>query len=176
MTLPVPFRLLVLQKLTEKLQAITPAHGYHFDLTSAVFRGRTWFSDDDPLPMISLLEPPFAIDQNRTQADNTDRTGDWEILIQGWVEDDSANPTDPAYVLAAEVIKALADSKKEIRTGTRTSDIFGLGAGFGDRDNAITALDIGAPVVRPADDVSARACFYLLVTFKIAEDMSAPFS
>lgn len=174
MTLPVPFRLQILKNLTDTLKSVRPANGYTFDLTNDVYRGRVWYSDDDPLPLVSILEPPQAIEPNRTQADNSGRDGEWDVLIQGWVEDDKDNPTDPAYLLAAEVVKALAGEKTRWRAGTRTPDVFGLGAGFGN-PNGIEHMSIGAPVVRPADDTSARACFYLIVTFKIAEDISNPF-
>ena len=172
MTMPRPFRLLVLDALTAQIKKVSPANGYHFDVAEAVFRGRVWFGDDDPLPMVSILEPPLAIEQLRSQADNTGSEGDWDLLLQGWVPDDKSNPTDPAYAFVAEVIKSLAEAKTQ-KNG-RTSDIFGLGAGLG-RNFGIENMTIGAPVVRPADEVSARACFYLPVTFKIAEDMTNPF-
>lgn len=174
MTSPIPFRLKVMKKLTETIQSVTSANGYEHDLSASTFRGRVWFSDDDPLPMVSILEPPLAIDQIRTQPNNTGREGEWDLLVQGWAEDDPENPTDPAYLLAAEIAKALAGEKTRVRPGTRTSDIFGMGAGF-DGSNGIENMSIGAPVVRPADEVSARACFYMIVTFKIAEDTADPF-
>lgn len=173
MSAPVPFRLKALKKLTECIQRVTPANGYTNDLSDAVFRGRLAYGDDEVIPMVSLIEPPLAIESLKAQADNISRNGDWDILVQGWVEDDRENPTDPAYLLAAEVTMELAVEKQRKRG--RTPDILGLGAGFGDEPNGITGMTIGAPVVRPPDETSARACFYILLTLQIAEDTSRPF-
>jgi hypothetical protein len=174
--MPRPFRLKVLDKLILTLKGISPANDYYFDLSQdgRVVCGRTANGDDEPLPLVSILEPPLAIEQRLAQVDNTGNEGDWDLLIQGWVPDgpDQNNPIAPAYTLVAEVIQALAKAKRQKRGNS--PDIFGMGAGFGD-GAGIEDLRIGAPVVRPPDETSARACFYLIVTFKIAEDMSDPF-
>lgn len=175
MTLPDPFRLRVLKALTATLQSITPDNDYRYDLSDAVFRGRTWFGEDDPLPMVSILEPPQTIDQALSHGPNSNRHGEWDILIQGWDQEDAAAPLDKLYVMAAEVSMTLAKEKARIRAGTRTSDIFGMGAGFDDAYNGIMDIEIGAAVVRPPDEVSTRSCFYLILTFKLAEDMARPF-
>lgn len=172
MSTPIPFRLQVLRKITEVIETVTPSNDYTFDLTNAVFRGRLEYGDDEALPMVALNEPPLAIEALKAQSDNPSREVDWDILIQGWVKDDKANPTDPAYLLAAEVTKALAAEKQRKRG--RTPDILGLGAGF-NSPNGIMAMTLGAPVVRPPDETSARACFYILLTLQIAEDTSRPF-
>jgi hypothetical protein len=170
-----PFRLRVLKALTAQLQTITPDNPdftYHFDVSQNVFRGRSRYGDEDPLPLISILEPPLAIERVKSQPDNSDSTGEWDLLIQGWAEDDPANPTDPAYTLVADVLSCLAQAK--LQKQGRTSNIFGLGAGFGS-PSGILDMRLGAPVVRPPDETSAKSCFYLIVTLQIAEDNRQPF-
>lgn len=172
-TMPRPFRLKIMDKLTELIRTVTPANGFYNDLSvkGSVVRGRLFVGDDEPCPMVSLVEPPAAIEGIRIQPDNPVRSGEWDVLIQGWVPDDRFNPTDRAYVLAFEVVKILnAEKKKTPRPGTGGQRDY---LGFGTK---IQQLRVGAPVIRPPDDTSAKACFYLLVTLVISEDMSDPFS
>lgn len=160
-----PFRLKVLKALTAVLETITPANGYTHDLSGKVFRGRDIFGDDDPLPMVSILE---AIEQSEDVAppnSSPEFKGPWELLIQGFVENDRANPSDPAHVLMAEVKKALAQE----RVKDRQYDIFGLG-------NRVFQLRISPGVVRPPDDVSAKAYFWLRITIEMVENLMDPFS
>lgn len=58
-----PADLRALKALTYCLTTITVAAGYKHDMSSAVFRGRNVFGDGDPLPMLSVLEPPTAPEQ-----------------------------------------------------------------------------------------------------------------
>jgi hypothetical protein len=111
----IPLRLEILRAITAALKEINPTNGYEFDLRDdltleseprpRVVRGRLHIGDDEPLPMVSLVEPPMSIEPTSTkkQADNTARHGEWDILIQGWARDDPLNPTDAAYQLEAEV-------------------------------------------------------------------------
>ena len=52
------YRLTVLKRLTAHLRGITKANGYDYDLIDprSVCRGRLVFGDDDPLPLLSILE------------------------------------------------------------------------------------------------------------------------
>lgn len=158
-----PFRLRVLDALTECLQSITPEQGYQHDLSGAVFRGRLFFGNDEPLPMVALLEPPTPIQALPSPQTSVARAGEWDILVQGWVEDDHLNPTDPAYVLAADIGSALAKQRK------RRNDILGMG-------NAVYDLKVGPAVVRPPDEISGKAYFYLMLTLSLAEDLENPFT
>jgi hypothetical protein len=165
-----PFRLRVLDGLTECLQRITQANGYTSDLSQSVFRGRAVYGPDDPLPMVSILETPVPVDIFPSPDGALSQHGDWDILLQGFVRDDPENPTDPAYFLIAEVKKALAQegqqaSRQTIHGG---NNIFGMGG-------KVISIDVGPGTVRPADDVSATAYFWLRVTLKIVEDMTKPF-
>lgn len=172
----VPKRLEILRAITLALKDICPPNGYEFDLRddehgrARVVRGRLHIGDDEPLPMISLVEPPMAavpLDTKR-QGDNTARLGEWDILIQGWARDDAQNPTDVAYQLEAEVRRRLAIEKvrPDARPGSANGrNYFGLGT-------KILNMNIGSPVIRPNEHVSEQAVFYLVLTLQIGEDMA----
>lgn len=165
-----PVRLRVLKALTAALESITPANGYQNNLTGAVFRGRAYFGSDDPLPMVALSEPPVPTeDPNEGAFDNVKVTASWDIIIQGFVPVDKENPTDPAHVLAAEVRKVLATERNRKGANFRDSDILGLG-------NVVEKLSIGSLTVRPSDNISATAYFWLFVKVTIVEDLLNPLS
>jgi len=161
-----PFRLRVLEALTQCIEGVTLANGYQHDLEGKVFRGRLAFGEDDPLPMIAIIEPPIPIDQLHDTGESANRKGDWDLLIQGFAKDDQYNPTDPAYYLMADVQKALASEK--IR-GTKNFDILGMG-------KKVISLRIGTAVVRPPEEQSAKAYFYMPITLEIAEELDKPFN
>lgn len=178
-----PFKLRVARALTDALKTITPANGFAVDMsdydrdgveTARVYRGRMWFGESDPLPMLSILEPDEAPDYFAEEPDGSDGSGcyDWAINVQGFVRDDPNNPTDPAYVLLADVRQKLA-REAERRTADHDPEIFGLSY---DGSNRIEKLRFGTGTVRPADDVSAFAWFWLPVWIRISEDASAPYS
>lgn len=171
-----PFRLRVLKALTNTIKTVTPANGYTNNLAdwteagvtlSRVFRGRELFGDTDPLPMVSVLEHPRALDAMLAPESQPEAIGEWDLLVQGFVEDDPDHPTDPAHILAAEVISAIAKSAKQ------RHDILGLGYQM----PAVTKLSIGSPVVRPADGVnSSQAFFWLTLTLTLVENRETPFA
>lgn len=168
-----PFRLKIIMALTDLIRTVTPANGHHFDLSidGAVVRGRQTIGDDEPEYMVSLLEPPAAIEALRNKAvDNTANATEWDILVQGWAKDDrDAEDCDLAYVLAADVRSVLASEltrKAPSRPGA--PDLLGMG-------RHLTSIRIGSPVVRPTEEVSGYGVFYLILTLKIVEDMATPF-
>lgn len=165
-----PIRLRILDELTRALEEITVSNGYQHDLANRVFRGRTVFGEGDPLPMISILEPPLPIDQMPNPATSETSSLMWELMIQGFTDDDRKNPTDPAYFLIADVKRRLAQERR--RTNERP---IGGAGGILDMGGAVTRLDIGPGVVRPPDEVSSRAYFWMIITLNIVEDMSDPF-
>lgn len=166
-----PFRLRVLKAMTAALQEITPANGYTHDLSTSVYRGRDTFGDGDPLPMVSILENPRALDPSQPRETGQSQGG-WELLLQGFVKDDFENPTDPAYLLEAEVRKRLAEEKR------RGSDYDSTGIfGMGQHVPCVTEIVIGSPVCRPADGQNSDvAFFWLSVTLTLAEDLEKPFA
>lgn len=181
-----PFKLRVLKALTATLKAITPANGYVSDLsdfdpgdgvdTARVYRGRAWFGDNDPLPMVSVLEGVNPADEVAEPPASTPVAEySWDILLQGWVTDDPLNPTDPAYLLLADVRQCLAaQAKRTLPNDPTERDIFGLKAEGASR-NEITGLRFGAGVVRPADDVSSTAWFWLSVQVRVVDHAALPY-
>lgn len=160
-----PFRLRILKALTGALEEITPANDYEFDLTGVVFRGRDTFGDKDPVPMVSILEAIEEKAQVPSPQGGSTSTGPWELLIQGFVEDDYDHPSDPAHRLMAEVKKRLIQE----RIRDRQYDIFGMGG-------KVTELRISHGVVRPPDEVSGKAYFWLRMTLIVVENILDPYS
>lgn len=172
-----PFRLRVLKAICNQIKTVKPANGFANDLSDfvdavgrpaeRVFRGRTVYGDNDPLPMVAVLEDPRTLEANNGSANSQAAVNEFKILIQGFVTDDKLHPLDPAYRLSAEVITALVAGKKE------RFDILGTGS----RAPCVTSLQIGQPVHRPPDDeVSAVSYFLIGVTLTLAENLDTPFA
>lgn len=159
-----PFRLRVLKALTRALEEITEDNGYRFDLAGKVFRGRDIFGDSDPLPMVSILEAIEEQKQLPAPQTGTTSTGPWELLVQGFVDDDFAHPTDPAHALMADVKRRLIAE----RTKGRGYDVLGMGG-------KVTDLKISHGVVRPPDEVSGKAYFWLRLTLEVVENLLDPY-
>lgn len=183
-TLPLPFRARVKHALCACLEEISPVHGFRSDLTEfvhedgqpmkRVYRGRAFFGDNDPLPMVAILERP---DPNDPLADPPlgarKQSYEFNLIVQGFVEDDKSNPTDDADILLSDVKMRLARERdRKDPTGKLPDPL-----GFGPRGaNRVEELSFGAGVVRPADEVSSKAYFWLGVTLKVIEDPLSPFA
>ena len=142
------------------------------DFTDRAFRGRMTYGDKDPLPMLSILEVPIPLDQIVPPPDSSYSSGSWELLIQGFAVDDPNYPTDPSHVMMAAVKKRLAQAKVQTKnyreSGVGEFQILGMGP-------HITGMQIGAGVVRPPDEVSVKAYFWLNLTLDVVEDLLDPF-
>lgn len=160
-----PFRLRVLKNLSALLETVNPDNGYTHDLRGAVFRGRTMFGASDPIPMISILEAPIPLEALLSRNTNAGSTGSWELLIQGFLEDDFQNPTDPGHLLMAEVKKAIAKEK----TKERGRDFLSMKGG-------VTEIYVGQGSVRPADEQTDKAFFWLTLTLRLAENLLDPYA
>ncbi len=160
-----PLRLRILKALTSALQEITVANGYATELGVNVYRGKEYFSDDQPVPMVAILESPDEDFQEPAPEFSGHNAGTWRIFIQGWVEDDMENPTDPAHILMADVKKRLAIEAKK----GRDFAIFGMGS-------TVTRLRFSPGVVRPPDAISGRAYFWLVLHLGLVEDLTNPYS
>lgn len=164
-----PLRLEVLKRMTAVLEEITVVNGYFHDLAGQVHRGRGVYGDETAIPCLSILEAPIPLDQLPSAKDNVSQSGPWELVIQGWVKDDKANPTDPAHVLLADVKRRLAlERSKAVNWDDPEDGIFGLG-------RAVDQLYIGPGVVRPPEEISSKAYFWLTITLDIVEDMTKPY-
>lgn len=170
----IPFRLLVQQKLSEALEEIAtqpPSLGYHHDLAGRVFRGRLVFSATDPLPAVSILEEPIPAVSTMEPSGGDGGYSSYDLMVQGFVADDLANPTDPAHLLMADVKRRLAQLKREGETDRHDRGVFLLGP----KAPMVMEMRFGAGIVRPPDELSARAFFWLQVNLTLVEDHDEPF-
>lgn len=159
---PLPRRLVILRRVSEVLEQCRHDGS---TMEGRVFRGRVVYGDNDPIPMISLLEPPIPLETMISRADNPHSAGKWELLVQGFVHDDDQNPTDPAHMLMAEAKHFLNIEKKR----ERGNNPFGLGG-------MVTSVSIGQGSVRPPDEVSNKAFFWLVLTLGIVENLDDPYA
>lgn len=160
----VPFRLRVLRALSAVVEQVNPDNGYHFDLRGKVFRGRVRFDKDDPIPMVSILEAPIPAEVSQSRGSNPNSTGPWELLIQGFSDDDRKNPSDPAHHMMAEV-KAVLVKEKQRASG---NDMLGMAG-------RVYEMWIGQGSVRPPEDPTNEAFFWLTLTLRIAEKLEEPY-
>jgi hypothetical protein len=165
-----PFRLRVQDALTARLEQVSrQGPPYTYDLAGAVFRGRVLFGKSDPLPMLAITEPMQPPEDYEVPRDSSAGYVPWDLQIQGFIKDDRAHPTDPAYFLLADVKAALA-AEKQRNTRAAGYDVLGMGG-------RIVDLTIGPGVVRPPDDLVADvAYFWITITLKIVEDHKDPFA
>lgn len=178
-----PFKLRALKALTDALKEITPDNGYVSDLadfvagdgvtTARVYRGRAWFGEGDPVPLVSILEGLSPADLvEEPPLVTTTGEFDWPLMIQWFVQDDPSNPTDPSYVLEADIKRRLAIEGRRKVPGGNMPDPLGLGLG----KNQIIAMRIGAGVCRPADDVSAKAWGWLSLILRVTVNPAEPYA
>jgi hypothetical protein len=168
-----PFRLRILKSLAELLQTITPDNGFQCDLSDddegrkRVVRGRNRLGDDDPDTIVSILEPPTTIEQIRSPNGADARSGEWEILIQGWMKNEfepGHQDCDLVYFLADEVQKVLfTETRRGATQRNKDCDFLGMGG-------KVYEMSVGAPVVRPTEEISGYGVFYLILRLKIVED------
>lgn len=162
-------RLRVLRALTGALEEVTFDYGGKtYDLHGKVFRGRNRFGTNDPIPMIAILEAPIPLDHIVPPMDSTALSGGWELVIQGFAPDDPVNPTDPAQVFLAKVMQMVAWERQKADWDEPENGILGLG-------RFVTSVYIGTGVVRPPDEVSEKAYFWLSITLDLAEDLADPY-
>lgn len=176
--MPDPIKLTILKALVDGLKTIAPANGYDSDLsdfdpgdgndTARVYRGRAFFGEGDPVPMVSVLEAGFEDDMVNEPADEVPTSEYWwPMIVQGWVKDDPHNPTDPVYPLLADVRKYLAAQLK--RKG-----VDGWKSFFGMPGDVVTGLRFGGGRVRPANELSVYAGFHLIVELRIVDKADQP--
>lgn len=165
-----PKRLRVIDSLTRALGTISVANGYTHDIIGGVWRGRTKFGENDQVPMLSILESPNPDIGLFAGVNSTSRKDNWTLYLQGWGSDDPLNPTDPAYYLAADVEKCLSRVMMVNSSNGRPAfpDIYLLG-------RTINGLELAPPVVRPPDELSTKAYFYLPVRIDVSINLVDPY-
>jgi len=178
-------QLRILKKLTEHLEGVNPdtpaADGpngepYTFDLRGKIVRGRSVIPVDEAQDMVSILEFPRQELYAPVGAHGVVRQETWQLMLQGWPKDDPENPSDPAYVLKAEVEHRLARLVAELSHGRGPAypDEFMLGKGDGEYE--ITSLTIAPGVVRPPEDASSRlAMFYMPLMLGVRINVANPY-
>lgn len=168
-------RLTILKALCAFLSAeVVAGADYKNTLTDSVFRGRMFSTNNDPLPMVTILE---NIDPDRYprpaggENDHVTTGENWILLVQGWAEDDKENPCDPAYELMADVRKALAKLKQRPHpvTGGPENPNYLFGG-------LIAGMTMEPGIARPPiEQVSAKAFFWMRVVLKLVEDPNDPY-
>lgn len=159
-----PKRLRILQALSTILEGITVNNGYGVDV-KGVYRGRAVFGANTPLPAISLIEPNKTDYGDFADENLMVRKDKWLVLVQGWVEDDPENPTDPAYRLAAAIEKRLSDVNNPKIPGSFR--LRGL----------ISGLTMAQPVCRPPEDaISSKAFCFLPIIIGLESDLTNPYA
>ena len=168
-------RLATLKALTAYLESeVVSGAEYNNTLAGNVYRGRTVFDEDDALPCVSILDNLNPDRYPNNAGDDDGEAGvaasGWTLLVQGWVDDDKRNPTDPAENLMADVKKALAklDHDPNPMSNEERSGSYLLGG-------LINGLDIEPGTVRPPDQNSAKAYFWMRVILKFTENVRDPF-
>lgn len=176
-------RLATLQALTLYLATeISVVNGYKHDLADEVVggitkrhvvRGRLKMDSDDPLPLVSILESPnpdrFPNRVGEEDYAYVDQKDNWTLLLQGWTTDDKINPTDPVYELMADVKKALAKlMRANPQDGIGMYENYRLGG-------LIVSLKCEPGTVRPPDEQSSEAFFWMRVILEFVENMIDPY-
>ena len=162
-----PLRLAVQKNLSALLESqVSVANGYAHDLAGRVHRGRLRFGEKDKPPLVSLLEPPIPPEEQPTPPGGEQAYVSWDLIVQGFAKEDMEHPTDPAYALLHDVRKCLADHRAE-----RSDRMRRQRDGYFDLKTAVDDFQIGSGVVRPEEGETNRAFFWLLVRFRLAENI-----
>lgn len=151
---------------------ISSDKGRPLDVTGAVFRGRASYGRGDPTPMVSLLQSPDIEVETNSAGSETLRKGSKLYLVQGWVDDDPQNPTDPAHELLAEIKRAIA-----MLMGDFDDSNYALRHHSAQDQPLVESVDVGVGLVRPPDDVSpTQAYCWLPVRLGLVESIDDPYA
>lgn len=167
-------RLAILTALTAHMQGLAPSNGYVNDLSEPgrVLRGRNLIGEEARRngPLLSFLEAPRPDLAVYAGSWDEMRKDAWTLLLQGIVEDDIENPTDPAHIFVDEVERHLSRLIATKPSGSpKYPEEFLLGG-------LIADLQIAPPVVRPPEKgISASAFFFLPVRVGVAVQTGAVF-
>lgn len=178
-----PKQLRVLKKLVAHLEGINPTNvdpatgaAYDIDLRGRVFRGRSLLTIDDAEDAISILEFPRQELVSPVGDHGIVRQLSWQIMLQGWPQDDPENPSDPAYAMLAKCEMRLARlvAQKSNGRGAMYPDEYMLG--LHDGQHELTTLSIAPGVVRPPEDAASRlAMFYMPLVLGVRVDVANPY-
>lgn len=164
-------RLKVLKALTELLQGITPTNGFgDLDLSESVYRGRLVFGVETEPPFVSINESPRP-DFGTFAGGGEARSEIWNVLVQGWMEDDTVNPTDPLYPMLSAMEQRLAlvvkmQSPNDGRPDKPVDPYWYMLQGY--LGAPVASFEISPPVVRSTDQATPKACLYIPLRIGIA--------
>lgn len=178
-----PKQLRILKKLTTHLEGVNPdnvsdATGdpYTFDLRDMVVRGLSVAPVDEMENKLSILEFPRQELYSPVGDHGIARQVSWTLMLQGWPTNDPLNPSDPAYIMKAEVEDRLARlvTEKPDGRGPAFPAEYMLGEHEGVRE--IMSLTIAPGVVRPPEDAASRlAMFYMPLVLGVKLNVANPY-
>ena len=158
-------RLLLLKSLCNYLLTeITTANGYNFDLAAA-YRGKKNFGKEVKLPAIVVLENfnPDRLPETIGGVVGTKHKYDQIYLINGWAEGgDVEQEEDSAHLLMGDVKQALG----KLLVPRNQSGFF---------DGLANTLSIEPGVVRPPDEQSEKAYFWMRIRLEVVEKVGDPY-
>ena len=158
-------RLLLLKSLCNYLLTeITTANGYNFDLAAA-YRGKKNFGKEVKLPAIAVLENfnPDRLPETIGGVVGTKHKYDQIYLINGWAEGgDVEQEEDSAHLLMGDVKQALG----KLLVPRNQSGFF---------DGLANTLSIEPGVVRPPDEQSEKAYFWMRIRLEVVEKVGDPY-
>lgn len=160
-------RLDFLKVLTDRLQEISVANGYSVDLVpNGIIRGRVKLGAGDPVPCITIFEPPVVPGtESMSPAFGAHVRTPWNVIVQGFIKEGNPHPCDPAYLFMEDVRRVISvNSGLQSSGAVRSPNPFGLG-------EFVEKIKIGSPIVRPPDNISVFAYFWLNLTLEIVEDL-----
>ena len=158
-------RLLLLKSLCNYLLTETKtANGYNFDLAAA-YRGKKNFGKEVKLPAIAVLENfnPDRLPETIGGVVGTKHKYDQIYLINGWAEGgDVEQEEDSAHLLMGDVKQALG----KLLVPRNQSGFF---------DGLANTLSIEPGVVRPPDEQSEKAYFWMRIRLEVVEKVGDPY-
>ena len=158
-------RLLLLKSLCNYLLTeIKTANGYNFDLAAA-YRGKKNFGKEVKLPAIAVLENfnPDRLPETIGGVVGTKHKYDQIYLINGWAEGgDVEQEEDSAHLLMGDVKQALG----KLLVPRNQSGFF---------DGLANTLSIEPGVVRPPDEQSEKAYFWMRIRLEVVEKVGDPY-
>ncbi len=169
-------QLRILKKLSTHLEGVNPDNGYTYDLRDKIVRGKSVIPVDQAEDVVSILEFPRQDIYAPVGEHGIVRQESWMLMLQGWPEDDPENPSDPAYLMKAEVEHRLARliTENPNGRGPKYPEEFMLGEHNGKRE--LLTLTIAPGVVRPPEDAASRlAMFYVPLVLGVKINVADPF-
>ncbi|MFL0802451.1 MAG: hypothetical protein K6L81_01950 [Agarilytica sp.] len=149
------------------IESISVANGFSHELNGQVYRGRTAFSKEDDMPVVTILERP-AFDSEPQYVGSADqRKTVWELIVQGFTAvEDHNNPTDRAYELLADIRLALS------------SVLSPHSPNYSFSHERLSKISIGSGHVLPPEPEKAmyHATCMLMLSFEFPEKISAPYA